>query len=296
MDDCKPNVPRYNIAHILSQTDKLVRESEWVVGKRLTGEVYDQFIASIYTELLRCGAGTEKIVADSCRDVLGKQMDSKMLSSICWRLAGNLEELKNFREVPAWSGQSADEWMPVEIVDHRVVPGAKRVSYSFTFRILAGSASALLCRKVWTKKFCHFVSRRLGFSRPDKAHPFKDPAQFVGLRLFGLFEREQGSLHTGPIFDKIYVPSGSAGYNKIVIAKRDRTFPGFSCPAGFKHACHLCFVGYDRCDLGTHPSTYEEKHCPECQQMSWFDTRDKKTHKCVNCARSMEHRTKRTDV
>lgn len=280
------NVPRYNIAAVMAHTDRLHQALDRFTGQFLRGEAYERFSETLCAELLANDIGDSKTIELSCRPVLGKILDDKTLNTFCWRISGNLDNLRNFRPVTEWVGQISDEWMPLEIVDCNPVPNTKKPSFSVVFRVLAGSAASMLCRKVWSKRFFFFVSRSIGFTRPDKKHPFKDPSQFVGLRLFGLFEGGKSSIHTGPLFEKVYIPSGLLGYNKILIAKRARTYPGFSCPAGFNHPCHLCFVGYDRCPMGTHPRTYEKRECQSCGEVSWFDPKNSTNKTCVNCSKS----------
>lgn len=276
------NLPKYSIGHILINSDALYEQLKHFAGLPIVGEKYNEFCKTVYSHFIKA---TDYTCAEaSCRAVIGRTLTDKDINLFSWRLCGNIEDLKNFRPVRQWSGQYHDEWMPLEIVDVVATQSAKP-SYMFTFRILAGSGSALLCKKVWTKRFCYFVSRQFGFTRSDKKYPLKIVNQFVGMRLFGEFLAGQSTADSGPVFDKVHVSSGMLGFNKILLAKRAKNYPGFHCPLGHKYDCVMCHIGYDSCELATHPRTYTHRFCEFCEEMSWFDPKTV-SRKCVNCQNS----------
>lgn len=276
------DLPKYSVNSILNNSDTLGESLQRFAGVPLVGTTYSELCKIVYNHFIKA---TDYTCAElSCRHVIGKTLSPSDISAFSWRLCGNIEELKNFRPVRPWSGQYLDEWMPLEVVDVVSTQNTKP-SYSFTFRILAGSGASMLCKKVWTKKFCYFVSKQFGFTRADKKYPLKIVNQFVGMRLLGQFLAGQATTETGPVFDKVHISSGMLGFNKILLSKRAKTYPGFQCPIGHTYNCAFCHIGYDQCELSTHPRTYVNRFCEFCEEMAWFDPKTV-SRKCVNCQNS----------
>ena len=245
------------------------------VGEPLSGEEFERLVEAVKTKLPKI---SRQALFESMAYMAGEVVTFESIRDMAWRLAGNQRQLKAGLPVPAWTRQQEMEWMPLQIVEshprrnHREAIGAE-----YTFRVMAGTACPLRVKKFWTRKQCQFFSTTLGFSKPWGRHPFKDMSEFIGMRLYGLFDPELclGSPH----FDKISVPSSCETHNKSLMQMRARV--GFDCPEGFKHPCRQCPIGYQECPAGCHPRSYERRRCDNCNEVKWFDPAH--DQECVEC-------------
>lgn len=201
------------------------------------------------------------------------------LRDYAWRLAGNLSLLRAGKPVVPWVRQVEEEWMPMQIVSCQLKRDrGDRVGAEYTFRVLAGTAVGALVKKFWSRKFCSYAARNIGFTSQNKKFPFRDVSELVGLRLYGLFTPELSS--ESPRFDTIQASSAFLTYNRELIKKRFRV--DFQCPKGYQFNCHQCPIGYDKCSLGTHAQTYERHECQFCNLTAWFDMK-KNSDMCIEC-------------
>jgi len=137
----------------------------------------------------------------------------------------------------------------------------------------------MLITKFWTRKFCNYLSQTLGFSKPWGNFPFKRQAELVGMRMYGLLEREKCSREL--FFDNLRGSSGTSKYNRDLMKQRKRM--GFKCPQDYKHECWKCHVGYDKCPVATHPRTYVKEECGVCEQVLFHDPRNLEMQTCIKC-------------
>lgn len=210
------------------------------------------------------------------------RLTAEKWKKIAWVLAANVQQLQAGKTVSLWTAQLYDEWVVaqcMEAVECRTSYG--KVGAEFTFRILTGSAAAVTVKKFWSRRFCQFLSRKVGFTYDNKALPFRRLTELVGLRLMFLLESAK-SLES-VYFDKVDVTSGLLTYNRRLLKARNRI--KFECPHKYRHPCVLCPIGYDRCSLAVHSSTYVRRVCEGCKQEGWFEPTSSVSDGCVECQR-----------
>jgi hypothetical protein len=214
------------------------------------------------------------------------------LRMLFWRLAGNVHKLKAGYPILPWVIQREPEWMPLQIVDVRLLRNVKgAVVAEYTCRVLAGSAAGMLVKRTFTRKTCAMLAKDMGFGdryriakqnrtgkRKRTVHPFSSFADFVGLRFYGLFDSE--TCDSKPKFWHVSAPPSAKSYNRQILKQRARI--DFTCPFGYTHSCSLCFVGYDSCPVATHPRTYSLGQCSVCKESDWFDSGISRDC-CVSC-------------
>jgi len=264
-----------NLKRRLSQDDELC----FIVDSDITHEDLDSYVDKLLTRMP--DGVRRKALFDSIKHVCREDFGNEQLAQLFWHLAGNINKLKAGHAAPPWTRQNQYEWMPMQIVDrvmrrnHKGDPGDL-----FTCRVLAGSATSFLVTAFWTMSMSRFASQQMGYSKPWGKYPYHDSASYVGMRLYGLFEPEL-STNKAPGFKNICVPSGMHDYNRDLIKKRQRI--EIACPAGYKHACHRCFIGYDQCPLAVHPRSYVKHACDMCKKTTWFDPDKTTLGLCVSC-------------
>lgn len=270
-------LPVYNVSRILQTKAKLESHPDLLalMFSPVEGELFDELVTVLHRELPV--TAPYDVIEDSCRYMLGEELTPEMLATVSWRLAANAKRLKNCHPVQPWTGQPVPEWVVAQVVGWEIAANKRRkTGANLTFKILAGRAVTESCTEFWTRKYCHMMSRRMGFSRYNGPYPFTDARELTSLRLFLRIEPNKGELS----FDQMAVPSGCLAWNKKQIRRRARV--GFRCPKKFpdSHYCYQCHVGRDQCAAAVHPVTYVKKHCDQCNRQSWFST----DAVCVDCA------------
>jgi hypothetical protein len=112
----------------------------------------------------------------------------------------------------------------------------------------------------------------LGLPRFDRRHY----REIVGFRLAGFVSVSKNE----PKLEYTHMTPGMRTHN--VGLRKERAEP---CRFKYNWPCHECTVGYEYpagCRLATHPRTYEQKFCPACESVSWFDLGSNDTA-CLLC-------------
>lgn len=229
-------------------------------------------------------------VFESVRYLAGRTFEEVEAIRLAWRIAGNLRLLKVGNAILPWSLQREDEWAPFQIIQIARTRNSKdKLGFDVTSRVMAGTAAPLKVISFWSMNVTKYVAFKLGFSKPWHNYPFKNAADLVGLRFYGLIEaaRSRGR----PEFHEVDCPQSMQKWNRDNVLKL-RLRVGMKCPAEFTHKCHLCAFGYDQCSAGTHPKTYTLGFCSGCGQADTpFDPADPSPH-CVACASTARLRKK----
>lgn len=249
------------------------------VGSKLTADRNIRLAAAI------CDVLGPRVMQDSVRDSLTELLDEvltrRQLYQTLWRLAGNYDELARGRVVSAWSRQTKNEWISLEIEEIARTQTAKgRHGYKLYCRALTGSCCPQPLEAYWPQSFFGMARSLLGFSRRHPyRYPFRHWSDLTQMHFEGLLTPELSAEE--PKFEKVRVPASMVAENRQLIDMRERR--GFECPQGFTHACEACPIGVDGCVAASHPVTYTKKRCSKCEQIAWCDPRHRGT--CVECRR-----------
>lgn len=290
----EPRVPL--VSHNLTQVFKLKRDitealEQTYLDCTLHSDDLHEVVAIVHAALPT--QVQEGCVFESLRHLAGVKLDRQLLRMEAWRIAGNVRLLKQGYTVAPWRVQRFNEWVPLQVIDCKPTrsPKQKKIGSLMTFRVLAGTPCTLTFDAFWTQRFCRYFASYAGFSAPWKETPFSRMEEYVRLRTYGLLAAADPPGSDG--FDgrslrvEQYLANSSClSYNKDIIRKRARI--GFKCPQNYRHACHQCAFGFDRCPAGTHPRTYEKHECDDCGQLTWFDPMWVALGICVGCQRKRD--------
>lgn len=243
----------------------------------LTGEALADLIARLHEDVHGLD---ESATFESLRGLSGQEFTSELMFDTAWRIAGNVEQLRNGVVVPPWNGQRELEWAPLQCLSARTAKNRwGETGSELTWRVLAGSACPLKLVKWWSAKTMRYLAPRLGFTKKYGKRPFQHPTQFAQLRMYALLAPELSSARS-PGFLEVKLPGKFAEYNRKLIGGRYRL--GFACPHKYTHPCHVCSVGYDQCPVATHPKTHYMDFCAQCGQEAHFDP-DLSCEACIRC-------------
>jgi hypothetical protein len=266
------------------------------------GEEFDILVDS-FAECLPSTVSRSTLF-DALRYLAGVKLTPPLIDEVSWRLAGNLPRLKE-KSVPIgpWTRQAYKEWVPAEIreADHRR-DERDRPGWMMSFRILAGTSCPMLIQQHWSKKFCAYAAKHIGFTLRtpsprsagnDFIHgKFMHPSELVSMRLLLLIDPDLCT--TEPDFKEISITPSLLKWNKTQIKFRDRVDAKHRCPKKYPASsyCYRCPVGSDQCRAATHPRTYTFDYCAGCESSKVpFDTAVSED-KCVFCLekQAMERR------
>lgn len=277
----------YRLDDVFGRRDLICQAASELVGESLDGAAFQSLINAFASQL------PSRIPRDLLRESLvplaGRILTQEELTEYAWRLAGNQRRLMMFRPVLPWNRQALPELVPVQVLSVDRVYRRRKPYAAFTFQVLAGSPATLRMRRVWSVRFCYFLSRGFGFSGPRGEFPCSDPREFVGFRCYVLVEpRLCGSspafehLHLDEVTRRI-LPSSMFSHNRAMIKLRQRENGEFDCPRNFPatNPCHRCFVGQDECALAVHAATFRRRMCRRCQKPGWIDPLH--AGMCVEC-------------
>lgn len=285
--------------YTLAQACRLRRKIEYsevfvdYIGRKLAGKTFNQFVSTVWSHLPE--PTPRSAVRQSLMSLVGQDFTRDSLNEMAWRLAGNVDKLRDGKTVSKWVSQASDEVVPVQIIEsYPTVTRFGEFATKFVVRVLAGTPCPMILDTVWNSSRCRYRSAHLGFSAPWGKYPYKHPAQFVGLRMHVLLEAAKSGAK--PYFELGIEeePNSIIAYNRKLLVARARLPGGFECPQGFDHPCHLCPIGYRDCPAACHPLTYESRVCPRCGDEQWFDPARKKQKHCIEC--HFEHLKDKTNV
>lgn len=245
--------PRYNIKRIFKLRDWLTDDivSEFS-GCTPRGEAFDEMVTKLTYAL---GKVDQRVIHESVRNVAGTLVTDDVLFRMNWRLAGNLQRLRDGIPVPPWHVQPEKEWVPVQFVSY--APEQNRHGKPgglYTMRVLAGTACPIRITKFFTTRFAQAIAMRAGYTTLRGKSPFGHPSELVNLRIW--VQLDPKFCRPGlPGFDQYGCSSGLKKHNQSIIKKRFRR--GWRCPKNYDHHCFECHVGYQECDAATHQRTYQ---------------------------------------
>jgi hypothetical protein len=251
------------------------------IGVSLEGDDFTEFATAIHERLP--SSVPFPPVYESLAYLAGRPITALELDAAVWRLAGNLQQLRRHHPVHAWNGQSEEEWVPFQVLAVQLQATRRGdLAGEFYCQALAGSPCPMILRKFWTRKFCAFFGRHLGFTSYRRDHPFRDIGEYVNLRFSGLIDPSLcGQM---PDFEKLDVTATQLTWNRRYLAMRSRK-GHFRCPLDYPlaHPCYLCPQGLDSCPAATHELTFREDYCSGCDSQSYYDPLFPQRTVCVNC-------------
>lgn len=240
-----------NVLNVYKMRRRLEEELVGYCGLELNGEIFEQFtnkLAELLPKQVYPGP-----VFQSTLCLLGRMLTHDNLKEFVWRLAGNMQKLKDSKSVLPWTYQDKPEFMPVQVLNYEEVKTRKGdPAASYKLRILAGSACPMIITKMWAEKFISFLAgTQLGFSRKQ---PYSHPSELVRLQFLAQIDQDYCK-NDMPGFDKVASSSSCLNHNKKILKARLKIDP--PCPFGYTHDCYRCYVGYDQCPAAVHPETYK---------------------------------------
>jgi hypothetical protein len=255
------------------------------------GPEFNRFVRLIYEAMP--GELHWPTLEDSARPFLGTIPTAATLDPFCWRLAGNVPQLRGRRVVLPWQRQFASEWVPFQITAvRRTRSGRGKPGAALVFQALAGTVCPQKLVRFWSLRQCHYLAGDFGFSRRGRGqqaeaplkYPYSQPAQLVQLRLYGLVTPELSQRE--PMFKLVKWPDAIQEYNRHKLRQRFRVDPGYKCPRGFPKTfpCHQCPAGYKQCVAATHADEWVQKPCSACARDKAFFDPGGRPDICVDCA------------
>ena len=223
---------------------------------------------------------SQPAVFDSIRALAGIKITKHIAADLAWRLAGNIERLKDGQPVLPWTRQLEDELVPVNVEHVRPYKRKNTPGYMFDCRALAGSPCPMSFMQFFSNNSCRAIAQTLGFSAPWGAYPYTTAMHFVNLLFFAHVEAAKS--RELPFFAKVSVSSSMFKENRARIEVRTRARP---CPDQYEHSCVHCWLGYDQCEFATHPRTYVTRPCDACRSDGFFDPNDRGVL-CMRCRHS----------
>jgi hypothetical protein len=268
----------FSYSRLIARRDKLFTALRPYIDAKLSGDV----ISDVCNDVMPCmpESVAKNAVFESVRVLAGTTVTWQSAKLLAWRLAGNTDGLSNGKPVVPWTHQVEDEIVPV-MLEH-VTPRRNKNKHGFVFhcRPLAGTPCPTVFTEFVSSQSCAAISRTLGFSAPWGPYPYSSPFEFVNLMFNAHIEVARS--HTVPSFVQVTATSGMVKFNRERIEVRCRAKP---CPQGYEHPCTRCWVGYDHCPYGTHPTTYIVRLCPSCKSEGFFDPNDGK----LECQKCQQH-------
>lgn len=273
--------PTVNVKSILKLRKKLIEDvaAPWY-GTTQTGEGLYDFVRDIHHALPR------EVPLDAVYHTLAPTFASveitlRNFGPVAWRIAANLDTLKEGRPATVWTTQHEDEWVPVQVMRHD--PSRNKfneLQHKYSLLVLAGTPCARRIQKYWSPKFIPVAARRLGFGGFKSKYRYTNPKDIISLRFMVKLEPKY-TTSDGPGFFEIACPSGMQTYNKTMILK-PRLRVGMPCPKGYVHRCAQCVIGYEECPAATHLRTFVRQFCTHCGLNQIFDP-EVETDRCVPC-------------
>lgn len=258
------------------------------VGCRVDKEVITELVIGICHALP--SDVSRKAVRESLLHLVGQILTPADLRTVAWRLAGNVDQLREARPVLPWDMTHELEWVPMQITDAKRwgISTKRGPSYgvSFKLRALAGLPCPNLFEVFWSHRACAILAARLGFDLrdPDKTYGYANPFQMVGCKFYARFTpRPQNKFSP---FDEVARASESPTiltWNRRLTASRHPA--NRKCPRNFPttQPCFRCSAGLESCPIALHSRDYVSRTCPRCSEKKWFDP-GHPSDVCIECS------------
>ena len=196
-------------------------------------------------------------VRDSLIPDVGKyDLDREKIEEISWRLAGNLNRLRQGIPVTEWKGQVAHEWCLVRITGaaNSGLSEKGNPTFAFGYFVESGSPAGHKFRVILARRRMYGMFRSLGLSRDYIEHCV--PEALTNTRSYFLLkQRDQDDEDLGePYIERINTAQAMKKHNRSLFRRR----MGKECPYGLKPVTYLnCF----RCPRGYENSRFGDDYC-----------------------------------
>lgn len=289
-------LPQTSVTQVISRRDKLAKELTPFIGAKIEGPIFQALLDTLCKHLPN--GILRSTVLSSLNGLLNKELTAELAVATCWRLAGNINRLKDHKPVIEWTCQLEHEWVPAQITDTKVFRKFRKLEYRLEFLVLAGTATNMQVTQRWShKKLQYFATYRndaghgFGFGKHKLNRRgeelgkllFMDVKQFYGLRCFLLLDPDRS--RDEPVASEIRSTSSTMAYNRKLLKARDREET--PCVKGLPQTqeCFTCPYGRDVCAFATHKSSYRVGVCPRCDRNGFFDPADLMyAGECIQCA------------
>jgi hypothetical protein len=263
---------RLSLSRIFKQRDKLFQTIRPYVGLQLSGDTVHDLVTDIYRVLPNYVS--HDAVFESCRVLAGEELTKKAAAEFAWLLAGNIDLL--IRGTPAlpWTRQVSDEWVPVQVIQVDQTTRRNKPGFLFKCRALAGSFCPATFEQFLSRASCAAIAHIVGFSR---AMPHTNSLYFTNLRFWALVEAVKSGEQ--PQFQQVDCATAMREHNRRILAVRTRSQP---CPKDYQHLCEQCPVGYDTCKASIYAKNLEQRSCPNCNTLAYFDL-TRSDELCLQC-------------
>lgn len=227
---------------------------------------------------------SEATVFQSCRNLTDQILSNAKLVETAWRLAANVRDLQKDIVVLESRTQPIKEWAAVQIDEARLQHKQRKDRIQFgaelVLRVLLGRLASRHVAYWLSLSQCSFLAGLCGFTRANGTRPYAHVSLLTSLRIACYLLPAENM--TGTVFriDRLDCPQSLVTYNKTILKRRYRRTS--ACPLEYAHECHECVVGYDNCEVATHPTTYFQRRCMLCNDHdAWFDPRN--IAACLRC-------------
>jgi hypothetical protein len=285
---------KFNVIDTKSRSYKLRAFFSNYIGRDVQAHEYIDFVRQV-SELMPAGV-RRKALHDSLVCFHGRPVTNDLVVDMSWRLAGNIDLLREGVPVTTDVALTRKGWCAVQIV--KVTPTVinrhtrnKQRGSNLTLFVLTGHAAGVTINRFRSMGQMYSLSRLMGFSAPHKQLPYRDERELFGLRFGALMDPSCVSKEGTIWYSDSCCEGTMLSRNKQILSRRNRI--DFACPLG-KDAesfpCFRCWKGTESCSASVHLKDYEEDYCEYCKQDSLFDpdTIHPIHNMCVNCNRLFE--------
>lgn len=274
--------PTYSPAKMASERERLVNAMSGAVGLTPSGTGFETLVTLLSSAVGSLPRASGQVVKETIRSLPNRPVTEDDVEALVWRIVGNAKSFKAGRPASPWRSQSADEWVPLEILRVIGMRGPdKAIRWSVWVRVLSGTPCPKVVKLSWSQAQCSMIARRVGFTQRFGKYPYSNPMQLVRLQLWGKISAERSE--SRPVFSAFECsPTLESGNREILRMRLLRDPP---CPARYTYPCHVCAIGYDQCPAGTHPLSYEFSLCSKCNRTTAFDPAEDSSEACVDCLR-----------
>jgi hypothetical protein len=281
-----PKLKPFNLTKILETRDRILDELQvhFLAVQLDAACVLD--LAARLAELLKL---KNTPVYESCRDLLGKTLDSPLAVNLAWRLAGNMRSLRHGDPVYPFTRLLQPEWLPA-VITHAAPDSNKygKPGHAYSYLMMAGPPTGQRFRRFLSVAEAAYLAKvHFGFNHKSERIPYLHPTHLVQLRFYGLFaNHEDGG---GITFSKVSVTPTQLQRNLEVIRPRYRRDP--RCINGLSHSCQVCAWGYDECPAAVHPTRWTAGYCQDCGDDAAPFELETTSQRCILCHRSHVRRS-----
>ena len=219
------------------------------------------------------------VVEQSLYSLLRKYGDPPSVEGVsqaAWVLAGNIEQLRFGEPVEPFVSVTREEWVPIYIIDHKVVMRYGLRMAEYEYKVMAGTPAGCNFKMSFVSDCAASeLKRKLDISRRISVSAIS----FVGLSAWAFLDPLRSQKSGKPEVTHIGVSSAMKTTNTRIL--KDRRTP---CIFGYDPVyviCEDCERGLISCYRAVHKNDYVTKLCPSCGHDAFFESAV--DNSCVSC-------------